>query len=1206
MAQVTINEIVESYMNDYKASFKDLPVERKRALYSELHKKVKSIIQRKSVESIPKMMDKYKTVFLKENETNMFLNLANRKTQSEKENEFKAITNKNGYNCEFPDLEYENINLRDLSNRLKSFSDPTSKRYVEIPEYNLDETIEGLLQLYNDVRITQNRFKIIKQAVVDDPLKASQLIDKYIALAGEDPTLDVFELARRVNNGHEYKEVIAEVQNEMKRLTVLNKNVPVVKDPDLPDNGLGFDSSFVGDSFEYSMTYNDYDSFLSNDSKKSSTPNAKGVDPNPVATLDEDEPDKPTDPTPTNPPREKAKELPKKKEVDWVFGNANMNEDVIDEPTEGNTYNGKDDVRKENPKRSTTWEFGKRVEDEKKPYDDIMVDIKANDGKDFLFDSNELNGSHKINPKKIVIDMTNENNSKLTNEQLEELIKKGKDEPTPNTAELLEELVKKTKDEPKPNTAELLKETIEKTKQAENDLFGFVNDFEAPKYEGKVPSSKGKISNLKEDAYKFYEKYRNKEGNVEESDNNKTVSDRTYEDIKRVLRNTVKIYRNTIDLLYALSPEKLEKSGRQISKDAEGVLGEIEKDLGTIATKSISAVEKALKDDDRKLIESLYNSKNYISDPFDEKQEKVNYFKFMTGKMGDVAQKLKEKGVDIYNVFNSTNVVDNPDIPGDVQGYVGTNYRNSMNYKNALSAFTEQKTDEKLDEKGANGGESAKKGGNGDKKPTTNSNSDGFVRSNPELGKVAAANTEFEESQKGVIGNANKGQKGKRGSKVHNGNANKSTGEANTRSANASATNNAGATNGAGVSTGKKKKKDNVFKRIGKWMARKPVLTATLLFAVAVLPVTGALSTTILPSVFLFGTVGLLASNGVKGIAKGVSPRYHRFIYDYDIDKKNKKLEVVQEKMAMGVKKAQKVLNTRDAKEKRTYVELPQNSNNEAEYALGYYANKKNQLKKTTSRRLAERSIKKSEKAERKLANIDYNLTAVEAKQINEIVKLGKKEEKMKKAIGKKYDKMMNVRGSDGATYRANAERKEAMENSTALNEEQRELKTVIDDIGKVKHFDKKIKSQEKKDIKTESRIEKILEESLSDESSRREAMDYVVKDMIANNGKVNPALMHIVSKKVGRVGVQYINTKYEESQMGDGDTSGSDTIFKDVKGESTIQDSNTARAETRGRYAYRKGVSIDELEKIADPKLRETAKNAYNNEKAKDNERLL
>lgn len=1165
MAQVTINEIVESYINDNKASFKDLPVERKRALYSELHKKIKSIVQRKSVESIPKMMDKYKTVFLKENEDNMFLNLANRKTQSEKESEFKAITHKNGYNCEFPDLEYENINLRDLSHRLKGFSDPTSKRYVEIPENDLDGAIEGLLQLYNDVRITQNRFKIIKQAVVDEPLKANQLIDKYIALAGEDPTLDVFELAHRVNNGHEYKEVIAEVQNEMKRLTVLN-NVPVVKDPDLPDNGLGFDSSFTGESFEYNMEYDDYLSKLFDD-EKSATPNPTGVKPNPVATLEEDEP-KPTDPTPTNPSGEKAKEFSKRKETDWVFGNANMGEeDVVDEPTEDNTHidenNTKDDVRKENSKRHTTWTFGERVEDEKKPYDDIMVDIKANDGKDFL-------------------SRTNENNLKSTNEQLEELIKK-------------------TKDAPKPNTAELLDELIKKHKQGKNNSFGFVDDFEEPKYEGEVPSRNGKISDSKEDAYKFYDQYRSKKGNDKEVNNDKTVSDREYEDIKRVLRNTVKIYRNTIDLLYALSPENLEKSGRQISKDAEGVLGEIEKDLGTIASKSILAMEKALKDDDRKSIESYYNSKNYISDPFDERHEKVNYFKFMTGKMGDVAQKLKEKGVDIYNVFNSTNVVDDPDIQGDVQGYVGTKYRNSMNYQNALNAFTEQKTDENANEKGS-------EGGNGDKKTNTKSNSDEFVSTDPEItatnAEVAAANAEFVNSQKGVIDNANKGQKGKRGFKIRNENAGKSTGGANTKGANASATNNTRTTNNTGASTGKKKKKDNVFKRVGKWMARKPVLTATLLFTVAVLPVTGALSTTILPSVFLFGTVGLLASNGVKGIAKGVSPRYHRFIYNYDIDKKNKKLEVIQEKMAMGVKKAQNILNTRETKEKRTYVELPQN-NNEAEYALGYYTNKKNQLKKTTSRRLAEWSIKKSEKAERKLANVDYNLTAVEAKQINEIVKLGKKEEKMKKAIGKKYDKMMNVRGSDGATYRANAERKEAMENSSALSEEQRELKTAIDDISKVKHFARKIKSQEKKDIKTESRIEKILEESLSDENSRREAMDYIVKDMIANNGKVNPALMHIVNKKVGQVGEQYINTKYEESQMGDGDTSGSDTIYKEVEGKSTKTVSNMARARSYGRDAYRRGVSIKEIEKIADPKLRDAVMEAYI-EEMENNSRFL
>ena len=627
MAQVTINEIVESYINDNKASFKDLPVERKRALYRELHKKIKSIVQRKSVESIPKMMDKYKTVFLKENESNMFLNLANRKTQSEKESELKAITHKNGYNCEFPDLEYENINLSDLSHRLKGFSDPASKRYVEIPENDLDGVIEGLLQLYNDVRITQNRFKIIKQAVVDEPLKASQLIDKYIALAGEDPTLDVFELAHRVNDRHEYKEVIAEVQNEMKRLTVLNKNVQVVKDPDLPDNGLGFDSSFTGESFEYNMEYNDYLSKLFDD-EKSATPNSTGVKPNPVVTYEDNEP-KPTDPTPTNPSGEKAKELSKRKETDWVFGNANMGEeDVVDEPTEDNTHidenNTKDDVRKENSKRPTTWTFGERVEDEKKPYDDIMVDIKANDGKDFLSRSNE-------------------NNLKSTNEQLEELIKK-------------------TKDEPKPDTAKLLDELIKKHKQGKDNPFGFGDDFEEP-------------------------------------NNDKTVSDREYEDIKRVLRNTVKIYRNTIDLLHTLSPENLEKSGRQISKDAEGVLGEIEKDLGTIESKSILNYEEALKNDDRKKIVSWYNSENYVSDPFDEKPENLNYFKFTARKMGDVAQKLKEKGVDIYNVFNSTNVVANPDIQGDVQGYVGTNYRNSMNYQNALSAFTEQKTDENANEK---------------------------------------------------------------------------------------------------------------------------------------------------------------------------------------------------------------------------------------------------------------------------------------------------------------------------------------------------------------------------------------------------------------------------------------------------------------------------------------------------------------------------
>ncbi len=1194
MAQITIKEIVESYMSDNKASFKDLPTERKRELYSELHKKIKSIVHKRSVESIPKMIDGYKTTFLKESEDNMFLNLANRTTQDEKVNEFKEIINKNGYNCEFPDLKEEDENLSGLKKRLKNFPDPTSKKYVAVSEDDLDLTIGELLQLYKDASVTQNRFRIIKQAVIDEPLKANKLIDEYIATAGEDPTLDVFEMAHMVHR-HEYKDVIKQIENEKKRLRVLNKAVPVVKDPDAVDNSLGFNSSFVGDSFEYSMGYDDYLSKLFAD-EKTKTPSNTVNPADSVVELEKDEPEN-SNPNPTTPPRTAAKE-PKKRE--------------------------------------TVWEFGKRVEDEKKPYEDLRVDVNADNENDFLSSSNELLSDTNERFEELTKDAKWEladgfegpkyegevpNSKKVGNlngnayefyekyrnsnpvnspktvakdskkkETVWEFGKRVEDEKKPNTGELLKELVDKIKDEPKDakSTNERFKEVVNKSK------LEFVDGFKEPKYDRRVPN----------DAYKFYEQYRNKDGQAKANGDDK-VSDKHYEDIKKVLQNTVDIYRNSIDLLYSFSSDKLEKSGRQLNEDSKELLDSINNDLTSIEIDRIEAVEKALKDDDRNKIEEWYNSKKYVVNPstkdfyVDNALKPMNYYKFMNNKMGNVAQKLKENGVDIYNVFNSSTVVADPDAPAGhvARGYAGVDYVNSYNFKNAMNLFTKPKTDEKVaDSDNKNVEESGKntaKGENNNKKADAKANSDEFVAMGPDIKDVEKANAEFEENQKlATEQNGEKTTKNKKEKK------NRRDEKQNTSDVD----------NNANKSTTKNKKKDNVFKRIGKWMARKPVLTATLLFATIALPVTGALSTTILPSVFLFGTVGLLASNGVKGAAKGVSPRYKRFIYNYDIDKKMKKLEVTQERMASKIRYAQNILDKRDVKEKRTYVELPQNSKgNGAEYALGYYKNKKDQIKKTASRKRAERSIKSSEKAERKLANIDYNLSGVEAKQINEIVKLGKKEDKMKKAIGKKYDKMMSVRGIDGATYRADAEMKENMENSTALKNNELEMKTAIDDIAKVKHFARKIKSQEKKDVKTENKIEKIMEESLSDEKSRREALDYIVKDMIANDGKVNSALMNIVNKKVGKVGAQYIKTRYEESQIGNDDTSASETIYGEMEGKSSKADSNIARAESYGRYAYRSGMSVMELAKrIKDPKLQKVALDAYDKEEARDNDRLM
>ena len=83
----------------------------------------------------------------------------------------------------------------------------------------------------------------------------------------------------------------------------------------------------------------------------------------------------------------------------------------------------------------------------------------------------------------------------------------------------------------------------------------------------------------------------------------------------------------------------------------------------------------------------------------------------------------------------------------------------------------------------------------------------------------------------------------------------------------------------------------NGAKAVGKWAARHPVLAATIAFGAIAMPISWSAAIAAIPKIAVYGTIGLIAGNGVKAAVRGIVPGYNRFIHKYDVDKSQKKIK---------------------------------------------------------------------------------------------------------------------------------------------------------------------------------------------------------------------------------------------------------------------------------------------------------------------------
>lgn len=83
-------------------------------------------------------------------------------------------------------------------------------------------------------------------------------------------------------------------------------------------------------------------------------------------------------------------------------------------------------------------------------------------------------------------------------------------------------------------------------------------------------------------------------------------------------------------------------------------------------------------------------------------------------------------------------------------------------------------------------------------------------------------------------------------------------------------------------------KRRGFFARVGRWMAKHPILTSVIavgVLAVGTLAINPVFALSYLGTGLLIGAGTVAVTSATKGIVYGASPRYRNFCYDYDIEK---------------------------------------------------------------------------------------------------------------------------------------------------------------------------------------------------------------------------------------------------------------------------------------------------------------------------------
>ena len=315
------------------------------------------------------------------------------------------------------------------------------------------------------------------------------------------------------------------------------------------------------------------------------------------------------------------------------------------------------------------------------------------------------------------------------------------------------------------------------------------------------------------------------------------------------------------------------------------------------------------------------------------------------------------------------------------------------------------------------------------------------------------------------------------------------------------------------------KKKKGFLRRVGEAILRRPVIAGTVAFAVA-LPIAGAVSLTTLPSFFLWGAVGLAAGgNGLKAIAKAVVPGYKRFIYNYDIERIESKLEVNRAKQ-------QRVLDIVNTKLKKNPKVTLDDARAYVAPSMGdgivqWFKGMKGSINARNAQKTKERILDSVGKVD---------ISSVDKAHIKEIAKLARQEERLVRTGNRKYNKLINKADiADVDAYKTDSERRDKMIKGTIAEEDS---KTVAEIRSQARKKKATVEGYKKAVTNTKSAAREIVEEYLS-HGKVREALEYVADDLAANKGEQNSDLMNLVRDNVGNVGVQYLVARRMEEVVG-------------------------------------------------------------------------
>ena len=390
------------------------------------------------------------------------------------------------------------------------------------------------------------------------------------------------------------------------------------------------------------------------------------------------------------------------------------------------------------------------------------------------------------------------------------------------------------------------------------------------------------------------------------------------------------------------------------------------------------------------------------------------------------------------------------------------------------------------------------------------------------------------------------------------------------------------------------KKKKGFLRRVGEAILRRPVIAGTVAFAVA-LPIAGAVSLTTLPSFFLWGAVGLAAGgNGLKAIAKAVVPGYERFIYDYDVERIGSKLEVNRAKQ-------QRVLDIVNTKLKKNPKVTLDDARAYVAPSMGdgivqWFKGMKGSINARNAQKTKERILDSVGKVD---------ISSVDKAHIKEIAKLARQEERLVRKGNRKYNKLINKADiADVDAYKADSERRDKMIKGTIAEEDS---KTVAEIRSQARKKKATVEGYKKAVTNTKSAAREIVEEYLS-HGKVREALEYVVDDMKANEGKQNPELLDLVQTKIGKVGRLYVNARAMEEVIGSKKYSASENVLKYLGADDTQRSSmkdelQKSMSSTVGAYYFKTKKSQTALRdymmsQYGDEELKKVANQAFKDAK--------